>query len=96
MNPIVDKREEGLRALARMIAAAYRRRMTGETVTAFTASNGDEERPCLESRTTQNTEPEDLRHEGEYMEIVKVENFIRRKARQVGDSRTCGVAKESQ
>ena len=51
MTPIVDKREEGLRALARMIAAAYRRRMTGETDTAFTASNGDEEHPCLKART---------------------------------------------
>ena len=82
MTPILDKREEGLRALARMIAAAYRRRMTGETNTAFTASNAAEERPCLESRTTQNTEPEDLRHEGEYSETVRVDNFIRNKRRQ--------------
>ena len=96
MTAILDKREEGLRALARMIAAAYRRRMTEETDTMFTVSNGVEEHPCLKDRTTRNIEPEDLRREGEYTETVKVENFIRRKARQVGDSRTCSVAKESQ
>ena len=82
MNPIVDKREEGLRALARMIAAAYRRRMTGETDTVFTVSNGVDEHPCLKARTTRNIEPEDLRHEGEYSETVRVDNFIRNKRRQ--------------
>ena len=76
MNPIVDKREEGLRALARMIAAAYRRRMTGETGTTLTGK-GDEVYPYL--RTRQNTEPEDLRHEGEYFEIIGVDSFIRNK-----------------
>ena len=82
MTPILDKREEGLRALARMISAAYRRRMIGETVTTFTASNGEEEHPYLKTRAKQNTEPEDLRHEGEYSETVRVDNFIRNKRRQ--------------
>ena len=82
MTLILDKREEGLRALARMISAAYRRRMIGETVTTFTASNGDEEHTYLKERTKQNTEPEDLRHEGEYSETVRVDNFIRNKRRQ--------------
>ena len=82
MTPLLDKREEGLSALARMIAVAYRRRMTGETGTAFTTSNGDEEHSYLKARTKQSTEPEDLRHEGEYSETVRVDNFIRNKRRQ--------------
>ena len=96
MTPKIDKREEGLRALARMMAAAYRRRVTGETGTAFTALRSGKENPGVESKTAQYTELEDLRQEGSYTETVKVENFIRRKANQVGNSRNCRVAKESE
>ena len=93
MTPEVDKREEGLRELARMIAAAYRRRVTGETGTAFTALGSGEENPGVEAKTAQCTEPEDLRHEGSYTETVKVEKFIRRKVPQVRNSRNCRAAK---
>ncbi len=88
MNPILDKRDEGLRALARMIAAAYRHRMTGETGTAFTALSSGQENPDVEAKPAQYTELEDLRQEGSYTETVKVENFLRRKAKQVVKSRT--------
>jgi hypothetical protein len=83
-NPDTAQRQkamEGLRELARMIAAAYRRRVTGEAGTAFTAFGSGEENTAL------CTGLEDLRHEGSYTEIVKVDNFIRRKVPQVTNSR---------
>jgi len=97
MNLILDKREEGLKALARMISAACRRRMAEETDVSFTASNDHGECPRLAAKTTLNIEPEDLRREGDYTETIKVENFIRnrRKTNQAGNLRNCRVAKES-
>jgi hypothetical protein len=82
MTFILDKREEGLRALAHMIAAAYRRRMTSETGMKLTG-NSDEAYPHLKTQQKQNTEPRDLRREGEYFEIIGVDNFIRNKKQQV-------------
>ncbi|WP_143712132.1 hypothetical protein [Dehalococcoides mccartyi] len=79
MTQLLDKREEGLRALARMIAAAYRRRMTGETAPVLTASDNDDEQLFPQSRKRHHAEPKDLRHEGEYTETVSVENFLRNK-----------------
>ena len=82
MTSKADKREEGLRALARMMATAYRRRMAGETGIA-TSLNSGAEHPDIRAKTAQYTEPEDLRQEGSYTETVKVENFRRRKANHV-------------
>ncbi len=74
-----QKLMEGLNELASMIATAYRRRITGETDVVFYSSKNSEENPGVEARTIQYTEPEDLRHEGEYTETVKVGTFLRRK-----------------
>ena len=82
MTSKADKREEGLRALARMMATAYRRRMTGETGIA-TSLNSGAKHPGVSAKTVQYIEPEDLREEGSYTETVKVENFRRRKANHV-------------
>ncbi len=79
MTQLLDKREEGLRALARMIAAAYRRRVTGETAPVITVSDGDDEQLFPKSRKRHHAEPKDLRHEGEYTETVSIENFLRNK-----------------
>ena len=83
-----DDRQSGLRALAEMIATAYRRRITGETDTALFSSKNGEKTSGVEVRTIHYAKPEDLRHEGEYTEIVKVGTFLRRKAPQVGKLRT--------
>lgn len=82
MTQLLDKREEGLRALARMIAAAYRRRMTGETTSLLTVSDAEDEQLFPNTRKKKNTQPRDQRQEGEYTETVSVENFIRNKVRQ--------------
>ncbi len=81
-NPDTAQREkamDGLRELAYMIAAAYRRRVTGETGMAFTAFGSAKENSGVEAKTALCTGLEDLRHEGSYTETVKVENFMRRK-----------------
>jgi hypothetical protein len=80
MTQLLDKREEGLRALARMIAAAYRRRVTGESVPTSSSYDGDDERLFPNAMKKKNTQPKDLRQEGEYTETVSVENFLRNKS----------------
>jgi len=89
MTPIADKREEGLKELASMIAAAYRRRITGETISASTVPERGREDLGSEAKATPWLEPEGLRREGEFIEIVKVDNFTRRKAPQSRHSRDC-------
>ncbi len=81
-NPDIAQRQkamEGLRELACMIAAAYRRRVTGETGTASTALRTGEENHGVKVKTAQCTGLEDLRPEGSYTETVRVEHFLRRK-----------------
>ena len=92
MTPEVDKREEGLRELACMIAAAYRRRMTGETVEPLTYSKSDEEYPISEGEIVACIEPADSRSGCVYTETVKVENFIRNKVYHARNSRNCRKA----
>lgn len=77
MTQLLDKRVEGLRALARMIAAAYRRRMTGETTSLLTVSDTEDEQLFPNTRKKKNTQPKDQRQEGQYTETVSVENFLR-------------------
>jgi hypothetical protein len=89
MTPIADKREEGLKELASMIAAAHRRRNTGETTSASTAPERVRAGLNSEAKATPCSEPEDLRREGEFIEIVKVDNFTRKKAPQFRHSRNC-------
>ena len=80
----ISKREEGLKELAGMIAKAYRRRITGETALPLNASITSEESPAIEAEMMARTEPADFHPGYVYKETVKVENFIRRKANQVG------------
>jgi hypothetical protein len=79
MTQLLDKREEGLRALARMIAAAYRRRVTGESVPVSSSCDSDDEQLFTKTHKKKNTQPKDRRQEGEYTETVSVENFLRNK-----------------
>ncbi|MFC2016726.1 hypothetical protein ACFLUF_03325 [Chloroflexota bacterium] len=81
MAPKIDKREEGLRELASMIAATYRRRMTGETVEPLTYSKSDDDCPISEDEIIMRVEPTDSRPGFVYTETVAVENFIRNKKR---------------
>ncbi len=90
-----QKLVEGLKELAFMIATAYRRRISGETEIEPLPSTNYEHILGLEEMT-QCAFPEDHRHEGEYTETVKVENFLRRKATQVRKSRTREVIEVSE
>lgn len=80
----ISKREEGLRELAGMIAKAYRRRVTGETAQPINASITVEENPAIEAEMMALTEPTSLHPGYVYKETVKVEEFVRKKANQVG------------
>ena len=81
MVPKIDKREEGLRELAGMIADAYRRRMTGEIISPLNASEGNDRNPISEAEIIARIEPADSRPGFAYTETVRVENFIRNKKR---------------
>ena len=85
-----DKHKEGLGELAGMIAKAYRRRMTGETVGPLNDSIAGEEAPAIEVGMTAQTEPTEFPVGYVYTETVKVENFIRRKANQVDKTNSEG------
>ena len=61
MAPKIDKREEGLRELAGMIADAYRRRMTGEIISPLNASEGNDRNPISEAEIIARIEPADSR-----------------------------------
>jgi len=74
----VDNREEGLRELARMIAAAYRRRMCGECV-AQESIKGNEEDSGDEEKIEVFVQWHDPECGGAYTETVKVEDILRMK-----------------
>ena len=82
----ISKHEEGLRELAGMIAKAYRRRMTGETGQTLDPPISGEEAYPSEAEMMACTEPAEAEHNSGYVykEIVKVENFIRKKTNRVG------------
>jgi hypothetical protein len=74
----VDKREEGLRELARMIAAAYRRRMSGATVAEGSIKNNEED--CGdEDELEVFVQWHDPECGGAYTETVKVVDLLRMK-----------------
>jgi len=77
----LDKREEGLRELASMIAADFRRRTTGETA-PLTASGGNGNNHVSEAEIVMRMEPSDSRTGMVYTETVGIKNFIRNKKRQ--------------
>jgi len=81
MAPKIDKREEGLRELAGMIADAYRRRMTGEIISPLNASEGNDSNPISEAEIIARIEPNSSGPGFAYTETVRVENFIRNKKR---------------
>ena len=79
MAPKIDKREEGLRELASMIADAYRRRMTGEITRPLSVSEDDDSDSIAESEIIARIEPNSSGPGFVYTETVRVENFIRNK-----------------
>jgi hypothetical protein len=81
MAPKIDKREEGLRELASMIAEAYRRRATGEIVSPLNASESNESDTISEAEIIVRIEPADSRPGLAYTETVRVENFINNRGR---------------
>ncbi len=91
-----QKLAEGLKELAFMIATAYRRRVIGETDTEPVFPINHEVALSLEERVAQLAYPEDQRHAGEYIETIKVETFLRRKASQVRKLRTPEVVEVSE
>ena len=77
----IDKREEGLRELAGMIADAYRRRMMGEITSPLSASEDDNSNTISEAEIIARIEPNGSGPGFVYTETVRVENFIRNKKR---------------
>ena len=86
MAPEIDRREEGLRELACMIAEAYRRRATGEIIRPLNASGSDESDIISEAEIIVRIEPADSRTGLVYTETVRVEHFIRNKKRRANHS----------
>ena len=82
MAPKIDKREDGLRELASMIAETYRHRETDEIISPLNASDNDDSNPVSEDEIIVRIEPTDSRSGFVYTETVAVENFIRNKKRQ--------------
>ena len=83
-----QKLMEGLKELATMIAAAYRCRVASETDTEPFTSTNYEEPLYVKEKLAQCAYPEACGYGGEYSETVKVESLLRRRAHQVGKSRT--------
>ena len=81
MAPKIDKREDGLRELASMMAEAYRRRTTSELISPVNASESDDGNLISEAEIIVRIEPADSQPGFVYTETVKVENFIRNKKR---------------
>ena len=92
MAPKIDKREDGLRELASMLAEAYRRRTTGEIISPLNISESDGVNPISESEIIVRIEPADSRSGFVYTESVGVENFIRNKVYHARNSRNCRKA----
>lgn len=81
MTPRINRREEGLKELASMIADAYRRRATGEIVGPLRASGDEDKNAINESEIIKRIEPDGSGQGFVYTETVRVENFIRNKVR---------------
>jgi len=81
MAPKIDRREEGLKELAGMIADAYRRRMTGEITSPLSDSEDDDSNTISEAEIVARIEPNSSGPGFVYTETVRVENFIRNKKR---------------
>ncbi len=79
MAPRLDNRDEGLGALACMIATACRRGTTSEIVESLAATKNTEINTISENEIEAYTEPADSHTGYVYTETIKVENFIRRK-----------------
>ena len=92
MAPKIDKREDGLRELASMIAETYRRRTTGEIISPLNTSENDDGNPISEAEIIVRIEPADSRSGFVYTESVGVENFIRNKVYHARNSRNCRKA----
>ena len=88
----IDKRQDGLRELASMMAEAYRRRTTSELISPVNASESDDGNLISEAEIIVRIEPADSRHGFVYTETVKVENFIRNKVYHARNSRNCRKA----
>jgi hypothetical protein len=84
----VDKREEGLRELAAMIAEAYYRRITGEINTPLRDPDGETRFTIDESEIIKGREPADTPTGWAYTEYVRVENFVRNKKKKGGSNVT--------
>ena len=92
MAPKIDKREDGLRELASMMAEAYRRRTTSELISPVNASESDDGNLISEAEIIVRIEPSDSRFGFVYTETVGVENFIRNKVYHARNSRNCRKA----
>jgi hypothetical protein len=75
----MDKREEGLRELASMIAADYRRRTTGEIISSLSTSGSNGGRHISEAEIIVRMEPSDSRPGLVYTETVGIKNLVRNK-----------------
>ena len=75
MPPKVDKRLEGLKELASMIADAYRRQITGED--GATAVRNNPKKSESDANIEVFVQRNDPQCGGLYTETVKVENFLR-------------------
>jgi hypothetical protein len=86
MGSEIDKREEGLRALARMIANSYRRRMAGEIAQPVNVLKSRGTAPISENEIIAGVE---YKNGGSrvYTETVRVENFLRKKSHQKPNKR---------
>lgn len=74
-----DRREEGLRALASMIAEAYRRKATQNGGTKPLSLKNGEEDLVSDDQIIAGVET-DPQHGCLYTETVRIENFLRKKA----------------
>ena len=82
MAPKIDKCEEGLRALASMIAADYRRRTASEILSPLNTTESNVGNGISEVEIVVRMEPTDSPPGFVYTETVGVRNFIRNKVRQ--------------
>lgn len=80
----MDKREEGLKELASMMAVDFRRRTAGEPIPPLNASGSNGNTHVSEAEITMRMEPSDSCPDLVYTETVGIKNFIRNKKRQDG------------
>jgi hypothetical protein len=77
----IDKREEGLTALASIIAKAYIQRQRQNLEQLTPALKDGEKQLVSEAEITKGIEPASLRHGCLYTETVRIETLLRRKPR---------------